>query len=65
MSVVFKKPQDLQIIKSILQKNSLPYQDVETGKIDFFLAYEDESFIGIVGLEKFGDIGLLRSMQGY
>jgi len=53
---------DISTIKDILKENKLPFQDVGTNNINFFLAYEDADFIGIIGLEKFPEIALLRSM---
>lgn len=53
---------DLTIIKNILKSNHLVYKDIGDEGIEFFFAYEDSSFIGIIGLEKFDNLGLLRSM---
>lgn len=53
---------DLINIESILKQNALEYEDVGSGNIDFFFAYNDHLLIGIIGLEKFDNIGLLRSI---
>lgn len=53
---------DIPIIRDILKKNELAYQDIETNDIDFFFAFEDEKLIGVIGIEKFIDKALLRSM---
>lgn len=53
---------DIARIEEILQENNLPHQDVKSGAIDFFNAFNDSAFIGIIGLEKYGNIALLRSM---
>lgn len=53
---------DLKTIINLLQENGLPYQDIEIGNKEFFLAYDNSLFVGIIGLEKFDNIGLLRSL---
>lgn len=64
MSLVLKNAQksDIEIIEEILKKESLPYQDVNFENIKFYKAFDNTNFIGIVGLEKFTDVALLRSM---
>jgi len=64
MSLIFRKAQNLDIgvIKMILQNENLPYQDIDLSNIELFLAFDATDFVGIVGLEKFADIVLLRSM---
>lgn len=53
---------DLDFIKSVLKSNELPYEDLETSNVELFLTYENSDFVGVIGLEKFDDAGLLRSM---
>lgn len=62
--LVFKKAEssDLDFIKSILNSYELPYEDLETSKVELFLSYKNSAFVGIIGLEIFEDVGLLRSM---
>lgn len=64
MTIALKKikTENLDLIIELLKQNHLPYQDVKTENKEFFLAYDGSISIGIVGLENFGDIGLLRSM---
>lgn len=64
MSLVLKKAEktDVPKIGKILKEEDLIYEDIESECIDFFLAYEDPLFIGIIGLEKYDNIGLLRSL---
>lgn len=49
-------------IEKILQKEKLPYQDVNAENIQFYRAFSEADFVGIIGLEKFVDVALLRSM---
>lgn len=53
---------NIELIKDTLQKNDLPYQDINADNIELFLANNNSDFVGIVGLEKFDDVALLRSM---
>lgn len=53
---------DLSTIKDILEENDLVYEDIEDNHIEFFSAYDNDMFVGIIGLEQFGNIGLLRSL---
>ncbi len=62
MVVSLNKTKNLGLIKNILQKNDLPYEDIESKNIDFFLAFEGLIFIGIIGLENCNKAALLRSM---
>lgn len=64
MSLVLQKTEkfDIQAIEKILKNEGLPYQDVNAENIEFFKAFADKEFVGIVGLENFSDEALLRSM---
>lgn len=64
MSLVLQKAEKFYIptIEKILQKEKLPYQDANAENIHFFMAFADKEFVGIVGLEKFSDVALLRSL---
>lgn len=64
MSLVLQRAEKFYIptIEKILQKEKLPYQDVNAENIEFYMAFSDADFVGIVGLEKFSDVALLRSM---
>lgn len=64
MSLVLQKASkaDIPKIEDVLQKENLPFQDVNAENIQFYMAFSDADFVGIVGLEKFSDIALLRSM---
>lgn len=62
LKLIKAEKQDLKTITNLLQENNLPYQDIETDNKEFFLVYNDSLLIGIIGLEKFDNIGLLRSL---
>ena len=49
-------------IARILQANDLPVDDINNPQIELFAADLDEKIIGVVGVEKYGEIGLLRSL---
>lgn len=52
----------LSFIKTILQENYLVYEDIENNNIKLFLAYKNSECVGIIGLEKIANLGLLRSL---
>lgn len=62
MSLIKAKIEDLDLIEKLLKQNDLPYQDVREEGKEFFLAYNNADLIGVVGIEMFKDIALLRSM---
>lgn len=53
---------DLPAIISLLKASELPYEDVIPGKQDFIVAVSGNSIVGVVGLERAGPYGLLRSL---
>ena len=61
--MILKKAEekDLPLIKKILLENNLPVEDL-SGKIDLFFAIQGESLIGVGGIEKYKEYGLLRSV---
>ncbi|GAB4181269.1 MAG: hypothetical protein Kow00108_17920 [Calditrichia bacterium] len=54
--------EDLKIIEQILKNNSLPVDDIFDDHIRFYLAKIGDTVVGTVGLEKYGKLGLLRSL---
>jgi N-acetylglutamate synthase-like GNAT family acetyltransferase/protein-tyrosine-phosphatase len=52
---------DEAAIKQLLQQNKLPTEDINDLS-HFFIVKEDKKIIGTIGLEVYGDSGLLRSM---
>ena len=46
----------------LLQSQNLPTEDLPPTLQDFYVAVEDDKVIGLIGLERYGRFGLLRSM---
>ena len=54
---------DLIVAQSWLSDAGLPVEDLTADHMqNFLLALADESSVGMIGIEKFGDVGLLRSL---
>lgn len=53
---------DLTSIRSLLEANSLPIEDLEQSNISFFGTRDGRGLSGVVGLELLGAVGLLRSL---
>ena len=49
-------------IRDFLAESGLPTEDIDTAPIEFILALDDGGMRGMVGVESFDDIGLLRSL---
>lgn len=56
------KSEDILFLKNLLSQNDLPNQDVEDNNVAIFALKDGANLIGIIGLEKYGNIALLRSM---
>ena len=55
-------PHDWPKIAALLATADLPLAGAEAHLSDFFLAFRDDVLIGTAGLERYGDIALLRSI---
>lgn len=56
-------PQDLSAVLALLAEAGLPYQDLTAAHLaDFMVATGESSVLGIVGLERYGENALLRSL---
>ena len=54
---------DLPEILSLLSAAGLPMSDLtDSSEVEFLVARQDERLVGVVGLERFGEVGLLRSL---
>lgn len=54
---------DLANIRWLLAMESLPSADITEDTLEKFLVYRDDIGVaGVVGLERYGDVGLLRSL---
>ncbi|ELZ10795.1 N-acetyltransferase GCN5 [Halovivax asiaticus JCM 14624] len=49
-------------IETLLAENGLPTADVRSNPSHFFLAFDGGDRVGVGGLERYGDAGLLRSL---
>jgi amino-acid N-acetyltransferase len=49
-------------VSELLQINKLPIEDIDKNLPDFFVATINHQIVGAIGLEKYGDYALLRSM---
>jgi amino-acid N-acetyltransferase len=53
---------DLDAIKKLLDDNNLPTTDIHQDNIQFFIGLIDDKIMSVIGLEKYNDTGLLRSL---
>jgi amino-acid N-acetyltransferase len=51
-----------QSIVTLLQSEKLPVEDLPADLDNFFIALDDDNVVGAVGLEKYNNYGLLRSL---
>jgi amino-acid N-acetyltransferase len=51
-----------RLVASLLADASLPVEDLQEGSVAFIVAIDGADAIGAIGLEVFGDVGLLRSL---
>ncbi len=59
---VFAKPADEAVIKSLLAECGPPCEDISDHLPHFIVAKDDNGIVGVVGLEPWGRVGLLRSL---
>lgn len=62
MTFIAGEKSDIRRIKSLLKSAGLPNEDIDLSKQDFIVSVHDERIIGAVGLEPYGERGLLRSL---
>jgi amino-acid N-acetyltransferase len=56
-------PRHLDGIRQLLSASSLPDEDLTPAHLEhFFVAEEGETLVGVVGMERYGDVALLRSL---
>ena len=53
---------DLEKVKILLLENELPIDDIEDSLIQLFVAKIGNNIVGVIGLEQYKTIGLLRSL---
>ncbi|UCF67001.1 MAG: GNAT family N-acetyltransferase [Acidobacteriota bacterium] len=62
MKIRSAEPADLESIKDLLLSENLPLEGVEQHLGQFIVARDEDRLIGVVGLERYGKVGLLRSL---
>ncbi|MGE5521925.1 MAG: arsenic resistance N-acetyltransferase ArsN2 [Candidatus Dadabacteria bacterium] len=62
MDIIKATSQQRDEIIDLLQKENLPAEDLPLDLSNFFTAIEENTIIGLIGLEPYGENGLLRSM---
>ncbi|MFL5811318.1 MAG: arsenic resistance N-acetyltransferase ArsN2 [Flavisolibacter sp.] len=53
--------EDRQAVVDLLQEENLPVKDLPVSLQHFLVAKEENKIIGVIGLEIYGNLGLLRS----
>ncbi len=53
---------DLSLIKELLESHHLPVEDIDTSEISFSLIKEGPDLLACAGVERFEELGLLRSV---
>lgn len=57
------KPADLDSVRALLTDLDLPHEDLAPSHLnDFLVARRGDQIIGVVGLERYNDVALLRSL---
>jgi len=56
------QPSDRGAICALLDESALPTGDLDTSRIEWLVAMDDDALIGTIGLEVFERVGLLRSL---
>lgn len=49
-------------VHALLQESGLPVNDLESAAIDFLVIHDGGQITGVIGVEKYGETGLLRSL---
>lgn len=49
-------------IEKLLKSNNLPYEDIISSKVEFITSESNGNLVGCIGIEKYGEDGLLRSL---
>lgn len=62
MQVFKAMEQNRNEITSLLQANKLPSEDLPDSLSDFYIVVDEGEVIGLIGMERYGQHGLLRSM---
>jgi amino-acid N-acetyltransferase len=63
-NVKFKRciQQDIKNVKVLLRQSNLPFEDIDDHYEHFIVATDNNNLTGVIGLEHYSSIGLLRSL---
>lgn len=56
------KKAEIPAIKELLRASGLPHEDVDPARQDLIVAVRKQEILGCIGVEKYGEHGLLRSL---
>ncbi|MBD2705777.1 GNAT family N-acetyltransferase [Spirosoma sp. BT702] len=56
------RPDEKGIVVALLEQGDLLTEDLPTGLSGFVIAKDEETAVGVAGIESFGSVGLLRSV---
>jgi len=62
MNIVIAIPEMRDAIIDLLQSQQLPVADLPLILTDFLVAKDADNIVGVIGMERYGAFGLLRSM---
>ena len=61
-TVVTSGSNDLSSVKALLETYHLPVEDIDSSEISFYVIKDGQSIKACAGVERFGELGLLRSV---
>jgi len=53
---------DYQTVCDLLSRHKLPVEDINRELTHFFIVKQQDLLVGVIGMEQYGEFGLLRSM---
>jgi len=62
MNLRNERPHERDAVRSLLIGAALPVADLDDTRVQFIVATDNDEPVGAIGLESFGDAGLLRSL---
>lgn len=62
MPIRAASPSEHPVIRALLTDNGLPVEDLDSAAVAFWVADDGAPIAGVVGLQVFEDVGLLRSL---
>ena len=62
MNIRTAVPGDIAAISSLLAENELPIDDIKENKVFFYVGETNKDILGVIGIEIYDGVGLLRSL---